>query len=136
MLISQGFAKWAKFLSIIGFILCGLFVIVGMFAGTIFSSIATINRSMYRDASVTSGLGFVMTFVYICIAVVYFFPTLYLFQSSVKLKTALESASQELFVMGLAKLKACFRFWGIITIIILSIYALFFLIAILTFSRL
>lgn len=125
-------AKWGKFLSIIGFIVCGLFVLVGIFAGSIFSSF---NKYDSYGSNVASGMGVAMIFIYVILAVVYFFPTLFLFQSSVKMKEALNTSSQELFNEALTKLKACFRYWGIMTIIIISIYALVFLIAGLTMMR-
>ncbi|HYJ65731.1 MAG TPA: hypothetical protein VEV62_18445, partial [Parafilimonas sp.] len=39
-------AKWAKFLGILGFILCALMVICGLFAGTFFASFFQLNSDL------------------------------------------------------------------------------------------
>lgn len=116
---TRGFAGWAKFLAIIGFIVCGLIVIAALFAGTFIASM-----SSYNAMGDTGGLGAVVTVIYLIFAAVYFIPTLFLFQASTKLKNALDSTDQNLLNEGFTKLKASFRFWGILTIIILSFYIL------------
>ena len=59
-----------------GFIACGLIVIVGIFAGSVLESFSTTRRSEGFDSNmeVTRGLGVVATVFYILIAVLYFFP--------------------------------------------------------------
>ena len=123
-------AKWGRFLSILGFILCGLIVLIGIFAGSIFSMFgsATIGGESPIGAS---GFASVMVVLYILIALLYFFPCLYLFRFSNKMKTALYGNSQEDLTESFQNLKSLFKFVGILTIIILAIYALIFFIGIL-----
>src|ERR1700754_4056851 len=106
----RGFASWAKFLCIIGFIFCGLIAIGAFFAGAILTSF---NRYDTYGAGVATGLGAVLTIIYLILAVVYFIPTLFLFQSATKLQSAIRNIDQLLLNEGLTKLKAAFRFWGI-----------------------
>jgi hypothetical protein len=127
----RSIAGWGKFLSIIGFIVCGLMILGGIFFGQLFSSMSgAYGGSPYGD-QVASTMATTMTVVYVVMAIVFFIPTLFLFQASAKLKAALYTTDQQLLNEGLMKMKATFRFWGIITIIILSIYALIFIFAIL-----
>jgi hypothetical protein len=77
------------------------------------------------SASITAG----MTVVYLLLALLFFFPCLYLFKFSVKMQASLNSMSQENFEESLKNLKSMFKFYGICTIVMLSIYALIFLIA-------
>lgn len=123
----RSFAGWAKFLSIMGFILCGLMLLVGIFAGSFLASMGRV----YSPSGSTGGAASMFTIIYIFIALIYFVPTLFLYQSSVKLRYALAAADQRELLEGFTKLKASFRFVGILTIILLSIYALIFLFAIL-----
>jgi hypothetical protein len=124
----RSIASWAKFLSIVGFILCGLMILGGIFAGAIFSSM---NAYGGGYGGVMSGMGTMIGVIYIIFAIIWFIPTLFLYQSSVKFKVALNTTDQTLLNEGFMKLKATFRFWGIVTIILLSFYAIVFLIAIL-----
>jgi hypothetical protein len=64
--------------------------------------------------------------------VLLFFPCLYLNKFSVKMKTALNSINQEDFEDSFKNLKSLFKFYGILSIILLSFYALVFLIVMLT----
>ncbi|WP_207512839.1 DUF5362 family protein [Longitalea luteola] len=116
-------ARWAKFLSIVGFVLCGLMIVFALFAGSILTTFA---RFGSRDA-LTSGMGFGGAFVsliYIVIALLYFFPCLYLFNFSGKMQTALRNNDQTLLNASFGHLKSCFKFVGILTIVFLSFYLL------------
>lgn len=120
-------AKWRKFLSIIGFILCGFMVIVAFFIPTLIMNIPPYNQLMPSGMTSSMSVGF--TIVYLLLSLLLFFPCLYLYQFSVKMKRALGSVSQENFEASLQSLKSLLKFYGIATIIILSFYALIFVIA-------
>lgn len=120
-------AKWGKFLSIVGFVVTGLIVILALFAGTIF---ATLSNLTPGGSSLPGGFSVLITIVYLALAVLYFFPCYFLYKFSSKAKQAIDSGEKEILYESFSNLKACFRFIGIMTIILLSIYALFFLIAI------
>jgi hypothetical protein len=121
-------ARWAKFLSILGFIFCGLVVIGGVFYGTIFSSLI----GSIGEAPVLSGVFISALYIVgsIIVALVMFFPALYLFNFSTKMRRALGNNDQPILVESLKNLKSYFKYYGIITIICLSFYALIILAAI------
>lgn len=107
--------KWGKFLAIIGFCVIGLIVMMGLFAGTLFSSM---------DA-VLPFPGFVMGLMYVLIGLLYFFPVYYLFKFSSKVRTALLTKNTQELDAAFENLKSHYKFIGILMIITLSIYVLF-----------
>ena len=123
-------AKWAKFLAIMGFIFCGLMIIVGLFAGTIFTAYFNQASSLGTDGGLgTLGAG-VFTVIYILIALIYFIPCLYLFNFASKMQAALRTNDQVNLNASFRNLKACFKFWGILLIICLCFYAIILITAI------
>ena len=121
-------AKWGKFLAIMGFIFCGLLVIVALFAGTLMASMMS-GFGGPESAGAAMGGG-IITVAYIIIALIYFFPCLYLFNFSSKMQAALRSSQQETLNTSFRNLKACFKFMGILMIIALAFWALGIIIAI------
>ncbi len=119
-------AKWAKFLSIMGFIGCGLIVLIGVFFGSFFSTFSgELNRnSPYGDMATSGGFGAVAAIMYIVIALIYFFPCLFLFRFATKMKTALAANDLESLNNSFQNLKATFRFIGILTLIGLCFWVL------------
>jgi len=112
-------ARWARFLAILGFIGLGLMVIViivMVLAGASFNRVA-------------NGSGLIITVFYILLAVLYYFPISYLYQFSDGIKKGVNSNDQELFTSGLKNLKSLYKFQGILTIVVISIYLLIFLFA-------
>jgi hypothetical protein len=119
-------AKWGKFLAIIGFILCGIMAVLAFFIPAFIMNIPPYNT---MASSLSSGLAAGMTIMYILFALLFFFPCLYLYKFSIKMKSSLAETSQENFDDSLQNLKSMFKFYGIVTIVTLSIYALIFLVA-------
>lgn len=68
-------AKWAYFLSILGYIGIGFIVFAALFAGTLFSTMGKMNPAM---GMMGSSFGIVMAVVYLLIAALYFFPVYYI----------------------------------------------------------
>jgi heme/copper-type cytochrome/quinol oxidase subunit 2 len=118
-------ARWGKFLSIMGFIGCALLVLFGIF---FISSFSTLERryGTYDGPSMTNTVGPAMMVVYILIAIVYFFPCLFLLRFSNKMKTALATDNQADLTISFQNLKVMFRYVGILTIIALSLWVLAF----------
>ena len=109
-------ARWAKFLSIVGFVTIALLILAGLFASMIMGSLGgTIGSGMPAGA---------MMAIYIVFGALYFFPTYYLFKFSSLIKPALLGANQQDFNSALSYLRKAFRFIGIVTLVILGIYAL------------
>ena len=117
-------ARWGKFLSIVGFILCGLIILSGVFFGAFFNFLTggtTTNQNDLPNAGISMVAG---AFVYIIIATIYFFPCLFLYRFSSAMKTALNSNDQEYLSQSFQNLKSLFKYVGIITIIVIAVYAL------------
>lgn len=76
-------AKWGKFLSIVGFILCGLLVILALFVGAI---MGTTFSQLEGAGMVGGGMSIMFTIIYLIVAALYFFPCLYLYRFSTKMK--------------------------------------------------
>jgi hypothetical protein len=110
--------KWSNFLAIMGFIGTGLMAIGGIF---MFIAAAAMP---FGGAQ----LG-IMGFVYLLIAGLYLVPTLNLFKFARRTKSGIESTNQEEFENGIQNLKSLFKFTGIMTIVVISLYILIFIIA-------
>lgn len=108
--------KWGNFFGILGFIFVGLIVLGGIGMGMFSSALGQY-----------SGLGFPgfgFTLLYLLMALLYFFPVLYMYRFSSHMKTALLTKSTDQLNLAFKNLKANFRFIGILCIVMLSIYAL------------
>jgi hypothetical protein len=117
-------ARWGKFLAIVGFITCGLILILSFFAGALLAN-STAALSPYSNNEVraaTSIGGALLTVLYIIVAVIYFFPCLYLYRFSVRMKAALNTNDQTKLNQSLRSQTMLYRYIGIVTIITLSIY--------------
>jgi len=120
-------AKWGRFLAIIGFILCGLMIVLGIYFATSVNTSSGGYRGrydMYDQGSAFEGLGTMMAVLYVLIAVLYFFPCLFLLRFSNKMKAALAANDQALLTSSFQNLKMLFRYVGIMMIVIIALYAL------------
>jgi hypothetical protein len=115
-------AKWGKFLAIMGYIGIGLMLLLGVGV-----------MAMGSAAALIPGMGVNMGafgLIYVAIAAFYFFPVYYLHQFSARMKQGLISQDAQSVTTGFQNLKSLFKFMGIFTIVILSIYVLAIAIAI------
>jgi hypothetical protein len=117
-------ARWAKFLAIVGFITCAIIAIFGLFAKTIFGSMLGKMGEGELDGMDMSGVGSILTVVYIGIAILYFFPCLFLFRFANYMKASLISGEQETINKSFQNLKKMLRFVGILTIFVICLYVL------------
>ncbi len=124
-------AKWAKFLAIVGFIMCGLAAIAGIYLGTVFSTTSPYERE-YGSSSVFAGLGIFVSIFYVGLSLVWFFACLFLLRFANHMKNALHTDDQVTLNTSFQNLKITFRYVGIVTIIIISFYILLILFAALT----
>ena len=108
--------KWAKFISILGFIGIGFMVIMAFFMGSIMSLAGAAEM-----ASFPSGI---ITFVYLILGGLYFFPVYYLYKFSNNISTAIYRKDNQQLHTAFEYLKSHYKFIGILMIIILSMYAL------------
>lgn len=115
-------SSWTYFLSIIGFVGIGFMILFGALFGVILGSMPV---NPYENIGVNVNY---FGLIYIVIAMIYFLPVLYLFNFSRKMKSALNSKNNNELVSAFKNLKSHYKFLGIFTIIILSMYILLFII--------
>ena len=111
-------SKWAKFLAIIGYVGIGIIVLMALFASVIFSSLS-------QTAQIPFPSG-VFTFIYLLIAVCYYFPVAYLYKFSQQMKKGLTSGDTNAITLGFENLKSHYKFMGIFMIVVLSLYGVIF----------
>jgi hypothetical protein len=116
-------ARWGKFLSILGFIYCGLMVIFAIFFGSIMGRMMTSMGEAGADMPGRIGGGF-FGIIFVAVALIMFFPALFLYNFSTKIRRALHSNDQPFLTEALKNLKSLFKFYGIIAIIVVGFYAL------------
>jgi hypothetical protein len=104
--------KWAKFLAICSFVVLGIMLLIG--AGVILIQ--------FQDQA-EGFSAVIMGVFYILMAVLYFFPAMYLHRFATATANAIEQLNDDTLEEGLEQLKSLFRFTGILMIIILSLYA-------------
>lgn len=115
-------SKWARFLAIVGFIGCGFMLLMGLFAGSLFSTAISDMPETRSSAFFRSVGGVGLGIMYAVIAVLYFLPCLYLFRFAEKSKTALLSSSEDILAESMNNLKKMFKFLGWMMIVVLSLY--------------
>ena len=91
---------------------------MAFFAGSMMSFIPT-----QQIDQMPNGLGFLFTVIYLLMALLYCFPTKYLWNFSQKIKSALANQNEEELNAALSNQKSFYKFFGILMIVFLSIYA-------------
>ncbi|WP_248574847.1 DUF5362 family protein [Flavobacterium sp. H122] len=114
-------AKWSKFLAIVGFVGIGLMVVMGLFMGTLFSSLPNTGTLPIPGAF--------FSLIYLVFAVIYFFPIFYLYKYAEHTRKAIDSNDSEVLQNAFEKLKSHHKFLGVTALVVLSIYALGILLA-------
>lgn len=80
--------------------------------------------SAFDNGMLGSGMKLGMIMLYVLIGLIYFFPILYLFRFSNWTKKALMNKSSLDLSVALKNLKSHYKFIGILTIVIISLYIL------------
>lgn len=113
-------AKWGKFLGILGFIIVGLMVVFSLFMGLFMNRLPV--NPMQNQSPMGNFGGLFMAVYLLLIALLYFFPSFYLYKFATKTRSALVNNDSVDFAEAFSKLKSFFKFWGIFTIIALTFY--------------
>jgi len=114
--------KWAMFFAIIGFIFLGLLLVAGLVAGTFLS--------VFKSPEMGGGIPQVLVFALVVImALVYFFPILFLFRFSKHTANAVQTLSKEEMNKAFRNLKSYFVYIGVLLIIVLVIYFILLVVA-------
>ncbi|MCB9309450.1 MAG: hypothetical protein H6567_05250 [Lewinellaceae bacterium] len=123
-------AKWAKFLSIVGMVSTVLIIIFAVVALVSSSLMNTMYPSLSRFGG---GMNIFIGLLYFIIAAIYIYPIVKLYQFSNLSKDALASEDSGLLSQALLAQKSMFKFMGIVTIVVISIYVLLFVFGIFGF---
>lgn len=115
-------ARWGKLLAILGFIGLGLLVLLGLFYSAFISTL-----SGNELEGLPMGLSWMIGLIYVVLAVLFFFPVLYLYRFSIKTQSSIRSKNTVELTQAFSNLKSVFKFFGIYTIVIMVIYALILL---------
>ncbi len=107
--------KWAKFLSIVGFVSMGIMIIAALFASTLPNTIPGLENTLMSSAGLISSL-------YVLMAAIYFFPFYYLFQFSNKINKAFKLKDNRLLEDSFKNLKSHYKFIGVFTLIFILFY--------------
>lgn len=122
--------KWTYFLSIIGFIFTGLIVLMALFFSSFMALFSGMDSSYGVSEFTSMGTGMVTVF-YLFFALLYFFLSLYLYRFSKRVKGAINEEGSSQLEDGLKNLNSYWKLTGILTVVGLGVYVLFFLIRIL-----
>lgn len=122
-------AKWGKFVGIVGFVLCGILLLVSVAVVFLGGEIGKQLTAMGQPAgAVNSTTGI----VYAVIAVLYYFPAKHLYDFSVYMKQAVQYNDQESIDYSFDRLRAFFKFIGIVAIIAIGFYGFAFIMTLLS----
>ncbi|MCJ8209996.1 DUF5362 domain-containing protein [Mucilaginibacter sp. RS28] len=118
-------AGWARFLGIMGFIGSAFILIMAIFAGSVFSILGRMSPT-----PMPAGVGAFIGIGYGCFALLYFFPSMYLYQFANQAKQGILFKHTPNITTAVAKLKSFFKFWGVLTVIMIALMVLSFVFSI------
>ena len=117
-------ARWARFLAIVGMVFTGFGALMVIFFVSNFTSITGANNDFGGNNNIFPGFGVGVAIFYMLLLLIWFIPILYLLRFSNRMKTALNGSDQNALNNAFQNLRSCFRFFGIITIIVLAFWAI------------
>ena len=104
--------KWALFLAILASIGLGLMIILALF---MFAFGALIGNEIGFP-------GWILGFVYLLLAAVYFFPVYFLFKFTSLSKKAVDENNSQYLTLALESIKGHFKSIGIVSIVLIGLY--------------
>ena len=107
---------WTTFLSVLGFILIGLFIIAGIVTGMFLTTFSTTKAAL----CIPESLVIILLFVAGAISL---FPVVFLFRFSKNIRDAVQNNDQQKLDRGIRNLRKYFTFIGILVIIAITVYA-------------
>ena len=123
--------KWCMFLSIVGFIFIVLMLLFGVYMSLISAILPTPEMGGTNElgfgVSVFASIKSYFGILYLLMALLYFFPIYYLYNYAKGIKVALSSGNENILEKALVNLKSHHKFLGIMTIVMISLYVLFFI---------
>jgi hypothetical protein len=121
----NGIRKWTKFFSILGFVGVALMVVLALTMGTVIAGLGSVANSQAFPFPTV-----LVTILYLVFAGLYLYPAISLYKFSTALGLALDSREGSQITKAFKFLNGHFNYVGVLTIVILGLYVVFFLIAI------
>lgn len=115
-------ARWTFFFAILGFISIAFLIVGAIIILTVYAPLL----NMVAQQQGLPNLGLPLAIIYVVSALLYFMPVWYLFKFSSKMKLALATKNDDVLADAFENLKSHFKFIGVLTIIIISLYVLLF----------
>lgn len=119
-------AKWAKFISIVGFVFVGFMIITSI--GVSFFMSAAISQFAEAGFPFPPAL---FSIFYLIFAAITAIPIYFLYKFATNMQSALNMNNEEALTIAFRNLKSHYKFYGIAMIIMLGFYALMFVLSIL-----
>ncbi len=114
-------AKWLKFFAILMLVMAGLMI----FASIFMIFMGGTAEGMLGDSGILGKLGLVgVGVIYLLFALLYIYPALKMKDSAKGFKEGILHSDQASLDSGFKNLRQQYKFWGIVTIILLALYAL------------
>ncbi|WP_266203462.1 hypothetical protein [Pontibacter kalidii] len=110
-------AKWGKVLAVLGFILSGFILVFGLFMQQMLKS-----PGMEERAADVGLSGFTLV-VYAFVALVYFFPSLYLYNFASSMQQGVQERSRQKVGKAISRLRILFKFMVIMLLLFLVLFA-------------
>ena len=120
-------AKWANFLAIVGFVVTGLMIIIAFTLGPVMSTNPTL-AALVKPTGAMNSTGFTILFLVYAFAI--FYPSLLMFKYAKRAKLGILYGEQASLDEATGKMKSLFKFYGIITIVLISFYVIIIVLAI------
>jgi hypothetical protein len=121
-------SPWLRFVGILGFIGAGLIALFGVIIMFVMPYIP--KADLGSMATLFSGLVGGVGLVYIAMGALYFFPALFTYRFGVKLRDYGQGGADADLELAFRNNKSYWKFQGILLIVLLSLIALFLLVAI------
>jgi hypothetical protein len=109
--------KWTMFLAVLGFIFLGLMLITGIVTGTFLTAFKSKEVGLGLPESLILAL-------FIVVAIIFYLPVLFLFRFSRNTRDAVQNRDKQKLEKAFRNLRIYFTYFGILVIIILSLYLL------------
>lgn len=114
---------WANFLAIMGFIFIGFMVLIAFSIGSF------VPKTLDDGSPFPFPVG-LFSFIYVLIALVYFFPVYYLFNFANQVRNGIRFRDANKVASAMRSLKSHYKFVGIITICMIVLYILIILLVV------
>lgn len=117
-------ARWARFLSIAGMVFIIFLVALGIYSSLTISRYEDMFNGYPGQRGFMDSVGVGVAVMYVIMAMVAFFPLLFMLRFANQMRAALSSNNQALLNSSFQNLKIYFRYLGIVTIICIVLTAL------------